>query len=97
MGGPLAFFGGFTAYSANYLCNNLEVFGDADHEFSDKVGRYWFYLSVMLWNPLNTLIVRMQCVEFSLKRLHRAVIDLVRHDKHRMFYRGLFPIFTGQV
>lgn len=39
----------------------------------------------------------MQCVEFPIKKMRYALADMIKNDSFRMFYRGLFPIFTGQV
>jgi hypothetical protein len=89
MHGPLAFFGGITPYLINHLFNNLEIFGDPDSEYADPRGYYWYYFTVFFWNPLNIMIVRMQCVEFPIKSFRAAWLD--------MFYRGFFPIFTGQL
>ena len=87
---------GLFAYSTNFILNNWELFGDPDAEYEDPRGKYWFYLTVGLWNPLNILVVRTQCVEFPM-RFSRALADMVKVDGLRMFYRGFFPIFTGQV
>ena len=57
--GISAVFNGFTAYTINNLLNNTEFFGDPDQEFADPKGQYWFYFTMLLWNPLNILIVRM--------------------------------------
>ena len=89
-------FSGLLAYSANHVLNNWEVFGDPDAEYEDARGKYWFWFSVSLWNPLNLLIVRKQCLEFPLS-LRQAIVDMVKNDRHRMFYRGFLPLFTGQV
>lgn len=98
MHGPLAFFSGITPYLANHLLNNLELFGDPDEEFADARGKYWFYFTMLFWNPLNIMIVRMQCVEFPYKRDFRgAWMDMVKNDGYKMFYKGFFAIFTGQV
>lgn len=93
----MAFFKGLSPYLLNYIFNNLEIFGDPDHEIVDKRGKYWFYFTILLWNPLNILVVRMQCVEFPHPKLRHAVLDMLKHDSYRMFYKGLVPIFTGQV
>lgn len=93
--GPAAFFNGITAYTINHVLNNWEIFGDPDAEFKDENGQYWFYCTILLWNPLNILIVRMQCLEFPYKKLRYAFTDMVKNDGYRMFYRGLFPIFTA--
>jgi hypothetical protein len=93
--GPLALFYGITPYALNHLLNNNEIFGDPDEEYADPRGKYWFYFTVGLWNPFNILIVRMQCVEFPIRKLHKAAWDMIKNDSYRMFYKGLLPIFTG--
>ena len=95
MYGPMAFFYGLTPYVVNHLLNNIEPFGDPDQEFADPKGQYWFYLTIFLWNPLNILIVRMQCIEFPHRKFRKALIDMIKNDRISMFYRGLFPIFTA--
>ena len=85
MHGPLALLSGLTPYMANNIVNNIELFGDTDQEFKDIRGKYWFYMSVALWNPLNILVVRMQCVEFPIKKLRHAVVDRVKNESYRMF------------
>ena len=57
--GASAFLNGLTAYTINHLLNNTEFFGDPDQEYADSKGQYWFYFTMLLWNPLNILIVRM--------------------------------------
>jgi len=93
--GPLALFSGLVPYTLNHLLNNSEIFGDPDAEYTDPKGKYWFYLTVGLWNPLNILVVRMQCVEFPIRKFHQAAWDMIKNDSYRMFYRGLLPLFTG--
>jgi hypothetical protein len=53
---------------------------------------------MLMWNPLNILVVRMQCVEYPHRQsLFKAAGDMIRKDRLRMFYRGYFPNFTAQV
>jgi hypothetical protein len=48
---------------------------------------------LMLSNALNIVAVRMQNVDYPNNRnFRKALKDLVIIDKHRMFYKGLFPI-----
>ena len=50
----------------------------------------------MILNAINIVTVRMQNVDYTNNRnLFRAVKDLFIIDKHRMLYRGLFPIALG--
>lgn len=93
----MAFFNGLLPYTFNHVLNNWEIFGDPDQEYDDPRGKYWFYFTVMLWNPLNILIVRMQCVEFEHRKFRKAMADMVKNDGIKMFYKGFFAIFTGQV
>ena len=47
-------------------------------------------------NVFNLVIVRMQNVDYKHNRNpFRAVKDLVVIDKHRAFYRGMFPFLMG--
>lgn len=50
---------GLVPYTLNYFLNHAEFFGNADEEYNDKYGYYWFMLTLALWNPINILIVRM--------------------------------------
>ena len=45
---------------------------------------------------MNILIVRMQCAEFPYRKFRSAMIDMIKHDRLSMFYKGLVPIFGGQ-
>jgi hypothetical protein len=63
--------------------------------FFKSIFKSFFYSlsGLMISNALNILTVRMQNVDYPNNRsLFRAVKDLVLIDKHRMFYKGLFPI-----
>ena len=52
--------------------------------------------TAMILNAANIVIVRMQNVDYrNRKSLLNSIADLVRIDKHRMFYRGLMPISLG--
>ncbi|TNV76418.1 hypothetical protein FGO68_gene363 [Halteria grandinella] len=97
MHGPLAFFSGIVPYATNHVLNNLEIFGDTDSQYADPMGKKWLYFTLLFSNPLNIMIVRMQCVEFPLRSLRAAWVDMVKNDGLKMFYKGLFPTFTGQI
>ena len=51
------------------------------------------YLIVcMMVNSLNVMAVRMQSVDYQHNRsLRKATRDLIVNDRHRAFYKGLFP------
>eukprot|EP00347_Sterkiella_histriomuscorum_P019673 403340724 len=88
---------GLTPYMTNFLFNHLEIFGNSDEEWNHETGWYWFILTIGVWNPLNIMIVRMQCLDYPHRKFRNALKDMIMHDKHRMFYRGLTPVFMGQV
>jgi hypothetical protein len=90
-----ALFFGLTPYTINNFTNNVEFFESTDAEFEHKYGFYWFLFTVALWNPLNILTVRMQCVDFPIRKFRHALWDMIKHDRLSMFYRGLFPVFAG--
>ena len=47
----------------------------------------------MLYNIPNILTVRLQNVDYRVEKgLRGALMDLIKVDKHRMFYKGLIPI-----
>lgn len=51
---------------------------------------------VMVVNACNVLIVRMQNIDYEHhKSLRRAVVDILRNDKHRALYKGLLPQIFG--
>ena len=93
--GAKALFFGISPALISYINNNLQIYGDLEEEYNSKWGYYWFYLSVFLWNPLSILIVRMQCVDFPYRKLSDAFVDMLKHDRHRMFYTGLIPIMSA--
>lgn len=95
--GLKGYFFGIVPYSLNYFMNNVQFFGNADEEFNDPQGYKWFVLTMLLWNPINILIVRMQSLEFSHRQFRKALLDMIRVDRFRMFYTGFFPIFYGQL
>lgn len=84
-----------TPYVGNFLFNHLEVFGTSDKEYEHEKGYYWFMFTLAMWNPLNILIVRMQCLDYPHRKFRKALWDMVTVDKHRMFYRGFVPVFMG--
>ena len=48
------------------------------------------------FNALSVLTVRMQNVDYAHnKNMRKAVVDMVKTDKHRMFYRGAFSLFMS--
>ena len=93
--GMRAFTYGLVPYSLNYITNHMEFFGSTDDEYNDDFGFYWFMCSIMLWNPLNILIVRMQSIDYPYRRFRDALWDMLKVDGHKMFYAGLFPILIG--
>lgn len=95
LGGYKAFFSGIVPYGFNFLFNHVSYFGSVDEEYEDENGFYWLIFSFMLWNPLNIMIVRMQCLDFPHRKFRNALIDMIKHDRHRMLYAGLVPIFVG--
>lgn len=52
-------------------------------------------ISLAMWNPLNIMIVRMQCLDYPYRKFRKALWDMITVDRHRMLYRGFLPIFMG--
>ena len=76
--GAFAFFKGLTPYLINHLLHNVEIFGNPDSEYADPRGKYWFYFTMLLWNPLNILVVRMQCLDYPHSKFRHAVVDMFK-------------------
>ena len=47
---------------------------------------------MMLMNVSNLVVIRMQNVDYAHNRsIRKSMVDLVKMDRHRMFYKGLVP------
>ena len=79
--GLRGFYLGLSPYLLNYGLNNIEFFGNSDEELEHPLGKYWFGFSIALWNPVNMLIVRMQCLDYEHRKLRHAVRDMIKHDR----------------
>ena len=93
--GVRAFFLGLVPYSITAFINHTEYFSSQDGEVGDDVGNFWFFFGLLMWNPLNILCVRMQCVDFPHKKLRHAVKDMIKKDRLSLLYKGMVPIFLG--
>ena len=51
--GIKGYFYGLVPYSIGYLLNNVSLFKTPDEEYENAYGKYWFYISIFLWNPVN--------------------------------------------
>lgn len=91
------YFYGLVPYTLNFLCSNTSFYGEPDVEITHRIGKYWFFISLLLWNPLNILIVRMQNIDYPLRKFRHAFADMLKHEPIRMFYKGLVPIMMGQI
>ncbi|CDW89502.1 UNKNOWN [Stylonychia lemnae] len=91
-----AYFAGFVPYSINFFFNNVEFQYKADEEVNHPLANYYLISTIALWNPINIMIVRMQCLDYPIRKFRGALWDMIKHDKHRMLYSGIAPIFAGQ-
>ena len=92
-------FAGFGAVWLNFLFQNVSYFGkDIDEESVHPIGKYFTQASLILINPLQILITRLQWMDYPMRhRMLRTMIDMVVKDRFQMFYRGLVPTLNGQI
>jgi hypothetical protein len=92
--GIKAFFYGLFPYTLNFVFANTNIKIDPPM-IKSEIGL--IAMSLLTYNPLNILIVRMQCLEYPHRKLRNALTDMIIRDRLSMFYRGFLSIICGQM